>query len=377
MPMQVEAMSNEALDRLALETDSRGLRVVPLSPITPAAWKGTEPCPARWLASARIPCGDLTILSGNGGSGKTEIALQLLIGVAAGLPDWLGCTLEQEGNGLFLSCEEPEEDVRDRVERICKHRGLDPHSLERLHMLFPDLDATWLGSADKNGRIHRTPLLDQIETWIEQYRPHLLAIDNVAAVFDGEAIARRQVRAFLAMLRKIAWKHGVAILLLDHPSVRGMADGSGTAGSVDWRNSVRSMMHLSDPDKDDPDARTLEVKKTNRGRPGEKVAIRWTGLTFTTDASGQGSPYRAAAERDIDDLFLRLLDKRNTQQRPVHSKSAVGSAAREFEADPEAGGVKATAFKVAMERLLTAGKIRSVETGPPTRRRQHLERVPQ
>ena len=45
-----------------------------------------------------------------------------------------------------------------------------------------------------------------------------------------------------------------------HPSVRGMADGTGTANSVDWRNSVRSMLHLSDPDKDDADARTLELK---------------------------------------------------------------------------------------------------------------------
>jgi hypothetical protein len=43
--------------------------------------------------------------------------------------------------------------------------------------------------------------------------PRLVAIDSVAAVFDGEAIARRQVRAFLAMLRKIARQHDVAIAL--------------------------------------------------------------------------------------------------------------------------------------------------------------------
>jgi len=128
----------------------------------------------------------------------------------------------------------------------------------------------------------KTQLLQQVEAWVAAHKPALLVIDSIAAVFDGEAIARRQVRRFLSMLRKIARDYGTAIVLLDHPSVRGMADGSGTANSVDWRNSVRAMLHLSDPDKDDPDQRTLEVKKSNYGRAGEKVKPRWNGTTFTT-----------------------------------------------------------------------------------------------
>lgn len=342
--------------------------------ITSAAWKGLEPEQQHWLASGRVPSGDLTILSGNGGSGKTEILVQLLVYVAAGLGDWLGCTIEN-GAALFLSCEEPEHNIRDRVERICKHRCIDPYNLPGLHMLFPDLESTWLVHANKDGRLSRAPLLDWLEAWIVEHKPRLVVIDNVAAVFDGEAIARRQVRAFLAMLRKIAREHDTAIVLLDHPSVRGMADGSGTANSVDWRNSVRSMLHLSDPEKDDPDARTLAVTKSNYGRTGEKVTLRWEGLTFTTAMAGEASPYRAAADRDIDELFLRLLDKRVAQGRPVHAKNAKGSAPNEFELDPEAGGVKAEGFRAAMERLLSSRKIEVVETGPSSRRRQYLARV--
>jgi RecA-family ATPase len=247
-------------------------------PITPLTWKGTEPVKQRWLAGARVPSGDLTILAGNGGSGKTEIATSLLVSVAADLGDWLGSVVES-GPALFISCEEDEQNVRDRVERIAKHRKIDPHAIKDLHLFFPELDATWLGSAEpRTGRISKTPLLVQVEAWIEQHKPRLVVIDSVAAVFDGDAIARRQVRAFLALLRKVAREHDVAILLLDHPSVRGMADGTGTANSVDWRNSVRSMLHLSDPEKDDPDTRELEVKKNNRGRIGEKVTLRWNGL---------------------------------------------------------------------------------------------------
>ncbi len=107
---------------------------LPLRTITPIAWKGTEPVEQGWLASGRIPAGDLTLYSGNGGTGKTETSVQLLISVAANLGDWLGCVVEG-GPVLFLSCEEPEPNVRDRIERICKHRGIDPYAIENLHLI--------------------------------------------------------------------------------------------------------------------------------------------------------------------------------------------------------------------------------------------------
>jgi RecA-family ATPase len=347
----------------------------PLETKTPAAWRGTEPLKQRWLAAARIPCGDLTLYSGNGGAGKTETAVQLLVAVTAGLGDWLGCVVET-GPALFLSCEEPEANVRDRIERICRQRHIDPHAIEDLHLHFPDLEATWLVTADRLGKVTKTALLRQVEAWIHAHRPILVVIDSIAAVFDGEAIARRQVRSFLAMLRKIARENETAIVLLDHPSVRGMVDGSGTANSVDWRNSVRAMLHLSDADKNDPDIRELEVKKSNYGRAGEKIKLRWNGLTFVPATSAESSSYRAAAERDVDELFLKLLDKRIAQGRPIRPNSGRGSAPFELAGDPEANGVSADAFRAAMERLFTAGRIQSVETGPASKRRKHIERAP-
>jgi RecA-family ATPase len=130
--------------------------------------------------------GDLTILSGNGGSGKTETILQLLVYLAAALGDWLGCTIEA-GVGLFLSCEEPEHNVRDRVERICKDRSIDAHGLTNLHLVFPELDV-------RPGlpiSVTKAPLMEWLEAWIRQHKPRRVVIDSIAAVFDGEAIARR------------------------------------------------------------------------------------------------------------------------------------------------------------------------------------------
>jgi RecA-family ATPase len=50
----------------------------------PATWKRIEPLKQRWLAAARISCGDLMLYSGDGGAGKTETALQPLVSMTAG-----------------------------------------------------------------------------------------------------------------------------------------------------------------------------------------------------------------------------------------------------------------------------------------------------
>jgi RecA-family ATPase len=346
----------------------------PLTTITPASWKGTEPPEECWLAFNRVPGDDLTIYTGDGGAGKTETALQLCIHVAAGLGDWLGCVIET-GPALFFSAEEPEAKLRKRVNRICRNRDLDPDSIENMHLHFPDLEDTVLATTDRAGRLQKTALMDRLEKTIEAISPRLVVIDNVAAVFDGEAIARRQVRRFCAILRKMAQKHRTAIMLLDHPSVRGMSDGTGTANSVDWRNSARAMMYLSGV-KDAPDERLLETTKNNDGQFGEKTKLRWNGITFTTAATSATSPTVAKAEREVDELFLRLLDKRNAQGRPLRPNPGCGSAPVELEADPEANGVTARAFKASMERLFTAGKIITKETGPASRRVKYIERTP-
>ncbi|MBR1199331.1 AAA family ATPase [Bradyrhizobium sp. AUGA SZCCT0158] len=366
-------LTNAELEELGARTGRKRFAEQLLT-MTPEAWRGIELKKMRWFAQDRIPAADVTLYTGNGGSGKTETVVDLLISAAAGLGDWLGCRVER-GPVLFLSCEEPEDNIRDRVERICKHRGLDPYALSDMHIHYPDLEATSLVSVDRSGTVVKTAMFDSLIAFAEKHRPALIAIDSAAAVFDGDAISRRLVRTFLGMLRKLAIKTGAAIVMLDHPSVRGMSDGSGTAGSVDWRNSVRSMMFLSDPDKQDPDVRTLELKKANRGKIVEKIRLRWNGLTFSTEFAARLSPYRAAADREVDELFLRILDRLNAQNRPVRPSTGRGSAPAEMEKDPDANGVKSGAFRAAMDRLYAAGKIKTVETGPPSKRVKHIERM--
>ena len=64
----------------------------PLALVCPSSWQGLPIPSRRWLATDRIIANDAIILSGDGGGGKTTIALQLAVAVAGDLGDWLGTT---------------------------------------------------------------------------------------------------------------------------------------------------------------------------------------------------------------------------------------------------------------------------------------------
>jgi RecA-family ATPase len=349
--------------------------LTPLQTITPADWKDIEPVAEQWFALNRILGNDLTIISGDGGAGKTEMAVQLCVYGATGLGDWLGTTIES-GPTLFYSAEEQEPALRKRVNRICKYRGIDPDHIRDLHLHFPDLEDPYLVTDERQGKMQKTPLMLRLEKTIAKIKPRLVVVDNVAAVFDGEAMARRQVRRFCAMLRKMVHKYETAVVLLDHPSLRGKTDGSGTSNSVDWRNSARSMLYLSELDRDNnPDERLMVVMKMNDGRPGETVKLRWNGITFTTAATCEPSPHKANANRVVDETFLRCLDLKVAQGVSVGSKPSRSGAAQVFAKMEEANGIKPSAFTEAQERLLSAGKIKIEPYGPPSHDKSRIVRT--
>src|SRR5947209_4731411 len=75
-------------DRIPEGADDQRITIEPatapaptLSLVNPAAWRGVPLPKMRWLATNRIPAGDATILSGDGGGGKTTVALQLAVSV--------------------------------------------------------------------------------------------------------------------------------------------------------------------------------------------------------------------------------------------------------------------------------------------------------
>jgi RecA-family ATPase len=338
----------------------------PLALISPPQWKGVEIEPMRWLATHRVPADDVTILSGDGGLGKTTLALQLGVSVAHDLGDWLGTTT-LSGPVIFYSAEEPESEMRRRVDRVARKRGIDPDEIARLFFHFADPDKALLGTLTPVGTIAATPTFEALRRSVTEVRPALLIVDSVAAVFGGNQNDRVQARTFVTNFRRLAREAGCAIVLLDHPSLSGMTSGTGRGGNMDWSNVVRSRLYLRTIEEEEATFRELEVVKSNYGPAGEKVRLRWEDGSFVLKGA-QSTPQQAATFRKIDDLFLKLLDKRTAQGRRVYPTRGSGFAPSVFATDPEAAGITAKAFATSMERLFTERKIVNTEEGPPSKR---------
>lgn len=139
---------------------------------------------------------------------------------------------------------------------------------------------------------------------------------------------------------------------------------------------MRSRLYLStvkangegEPDRD---LRKLEVMKNNYARAGEIIKLRWKDGVFVVE-SGASSLDRLAHNNKIDDLFLRLLDRFTRQEQQLGPNKGPTYAPAKFARHDDANGITSAEFEKAMQRLIDAGKIHIVTSGPPSKRRSSL-----
>jgi RecA-family ATPase len=344
-----------------------------------AAWQNT-PAPEReWAVRDRVPLKNVTLLSGEGGVGKSILALHLAVGTTLGR-DWLG-SMPMPGPVLVLCCEDDEHELRRRLDQIVAHYGASHEELSTaLHAVSLAGQDAVMAAPDKHGLIMPTPLFARLRQAVRDIRPRLIVIDNSADVFAGNENDRAQVRQFITLLRGIAIDANAGLLLTSHPSLTGISSGSGLSGSTAWNASVRSRLYFrrAKTDKDeepDPDLRVLELMKSNYGPTGETITLRWKAGLFLPVA-GTGGLDKLAAEQAAEQLFLTLLDRfngqgRNSSEKPNAPTYAPTMFAKEHEAKEQA--IRKADLEVAMRRLFAADKIWLEPYGAPSKATTRLK----
>lgn len=244
---------------------------------------------------------------------------------------------------------------------------------------YGDSDAV-LGAvvADRTGRIRATPLYDALLKLATEQRPALIVIENAADVFAIDEINRSQIRQAVALLRRLAKRSGAAVMLLQHPSLYGLNSGSGTSGSTQWSNAVRSRLYFAatkKADDEETDIRELRVMKANYGPTGETVRLCWHQGLFVP-AGSTGTLERVSAEADIDQAYLNCLDTAAARFIEVGESPGKAYAPAIFEKMPQARGFKRNALAAAQQRLFSAGRIEVRMVGPsPSKQRPRIVRV--
>jgi RecA-family ATPase len=355
----------------------------PMVIVDPRTLEGKPVPERRWIVPGWLPFGYTTALYGDGGTGKTLLAQQLMTSCATGVP-WLGMsTMPCPVFGLF--CEDDEDELHRRQDAINAHCGINFSDLGNMRWVSGVGADNFLVSFDYE-RMIRLPRFEELTKAALDFQARLVIVDTAADTFGGNENDRSQVRQYVGaglnrLARALDGGRGGAVLLNAHPSRFGMSGlGDGDGASTAWSNTVRSRLSLVRPKDDgetkaDSDERILSRKKANYASIGTEIRLRWQrGVLAPVQPAGGGS--RAINRSHAEAVFLELLDAATAQNRNVSdSKNGGNYAPKLFAASPNRKGLAKVDFLHAMEGLFAEDKITMEDYGRKGDPRRRIVRV--
>ena len=277
--------------RGSLETLTRAIETA--NPLRVATWGHTMPQPRQWLVDESLPAGRVALLTGEGGAGKSRLALQLAAGVASGGDhrEWIASphSVMRLGNAVptngasvvFASWEDEPEEFYRRLHQLSGQAApwVTPERLQGLRIVnLVGEGPIW---APEPGRHISTMAAitatgERLRRLCEQEDARLLVVDPLAAAYASDENARGLVRAFVSHWDAWGQANNCTVLMLAHPP---KSAGVTYAGSTDWQGSARALWTLrADYGKSldaGPTIWKLEFVKGNYGPKPEPLQLRW------------------------------------------------------------------------------------------------------
>lgn len=267
----------------------------------------------EWLVEDMIPMAEVTLFTGDSGTGKSYLAQQLMMAVASGTP-WLGMAV-RKGSAYGLFCEDPEKIIHLRALAIVQRFGLEAADFSQMRVADRATEETELFGAALDGNPlnpNWTPLWRRFCTRMRKLRPTVCVIDTVADVFGGDENKRAQVRRFIRGLKHLAQELGTAFVVAAHPSIEGMRSGSGYSGSTAWRGTVRSHLYFRLPDEDDrperdKDQRLLTARKANYSGLAEDLRLHWDRGAFVRIDDDDAGTVASIRRRELCNHMIAMV----------------------------------------------------------------------
>lgn len=221
-----------------------------------------EPPPFKWLWDHWLswhPTG----LWGLGGMGKSLIAQQLETSLALGRPLW--GSSQGPVNVLAWHCEDDDEEIWRRQDRICKRLGVgfdkvwDKLSVDARVGMENAIFTT------EFGRPMWTPLYGELQQQVNDYRADVLVLDNIAQIFGGNLNDQHHVTTFVNGIFGLVRGRPFCPIFVGHVAKN---KGSEFAGNMAWENAVRMRWYMAEklPGEAGADQTELETEVTTDTR---------------------------------------------------------------------------------------------------------------
>jgi hypothetical protein len=234
-----------------------------------AALAKCEPQPPQHIIPGWLPAGEVTLLAGHGGAGKSAIALYIAACIALGVPCY-GLATERR-RVLYLSHEDRPDVIHWRMSSISRYLRVPmPQIAEYLRVLDASGVTAELVTDTREGAV-----VTGAHAWLaEQARGYpVLVIDGASDSYGASEIIRRDVRRYVRALRRLVPADGAVLLLahIDKAAARRKEDGEHYSGSTAWNNSVRARWSL----RADGEGLALALEKANHAQAGAEIRLRW------------------------------------------------------------------------------------------------------
>jgi len=314
-----------------------------LSTASVARFIGKE-VPARdWVLENCLPRGKVGLIVAPGGTGKSQLVLQLGYAIATGLTKYTPWKPGRAGQVLIVCAEDEEDEVHRRFDRLLRADvlGADPEQvLQRLRenlLIVPRVGDENLLTRDDGKEVRQTGYVERLAKTIAPLKDlRLIVIDPAARFRGGEENAAEDTTRFVEAVETLAKITGSAVFIVHHVNKSSMQGGdqnqSASRGSSALTDGVRLQINLGYPNKDEQDllvgveadkCLVATITKTNYSARGEPIYLRRDdeGRLFCVDL---GQQKQTAENTIIEQIVATLREEEARKHR--YSKSSFANA---------------------------------------------------
>jgi len=189
----------------------------------------------RWLVEQLWGDSSVGVIGGAPKCSKTWLGLDLALSVATGTACLETYAVPQPGPALVYLAEDALPVVRERVEGMARHRGIDLGSVDIHVITVPTL------------RLDRHPHRTRLFETAKRLRPRLLLLDPLVRLHGIDENSATEVAALLAYFRSLQRRLDLSVVLVHHTrknAAGGAAAGQGLRGSSDLHAFGDSNLYL-------------------------------------------------------------------------------------------------------------------------------------
>ena len=268
----------------------------------------------EWLIPYWIPKGAITLMAGEGGTGKTNIWSYIVSRLSCGLPTMLDNEGADRtaGPGNIAKIDEENQVIYEKINTTCLYFSKEDSTSKRLKGNFTQYEANMrniktIDIEDLAGFDYAT---DELEKLIENEKPALVVFDPIQAFFpSGTSMSsRQQSRRALDRLVQMGQKYNTAFLLVCHTNKKKTDDWrEKISGSADLPDIARSVIFVGTTEiKAKKAIRFISNEKNSYAKPEDTVL-------YTIDDEGMvrfvGMSEKKFADYALEGRFVPGMDK--------------------------------------------------------------------